>query len=256
MGVLRKGLFSFVLLTYSMICFSQEKAKTETSYVGNTDKKYTVSYFSEIIIGMAVPLGNFGRSDLNNTQSGFAKTGGFLFAGYGKMYNNRIGFEVAISLNVNPLDPKIDQLKKVGNPEEYHHDVGWVIINCLIGPHFSLPMKRFAFDVRILAGLMDARRPSFQNIYYGAYFATLEENVGHGYAFVYQFGAGLRHPISKKVDLKLSIDYFRAAPKIRFDVNGSVKGVDFDNYFEIDEIKYKQPVSVLNIGIGLLLHLD
>jgi hypothetical protein len=251
-------IFITVLLLFSMNCFSQEIANNDPGLGENKKKKFTSSYFSEVITGFSFPSGDFAASDPANPQSGFADMGGFIFAGYGKLYNDMLGFELAISMNLNPINKKIDQYWKTDNPDEYYRDFGWVIINCLVGPHLSFAISdRFSFNARFLVGLMDAKRPSHQNIYYtDEYFLTLEDNDGHGYGFVWFYGIGFLYSVSKKVDLKLSVDVFRASPLIRYDINGSKKGVDYDNYFKIDEITYKQPVSVRTIGIGVLLNLD
>jgi hypothetical protein len=252
---MNKFLFSALFSIYSVICLSQEVAKTEPGHGINIEKKFSRYYFSEIITGIAIPSGEFAGSDPENTQSGFANLGGFLFAGYGRMYYKMIGFETALTISFNPLNSSIDQVKKQNEADSYNHDAGWVIINYLAGPRFSIPAGKFAFEGRFLAGLMDARRPAFKNTYTGLFITVMEEKVGHGYAFVYQLGAGLKYSISKRIGIKLLVDYFKALPTIRYEETGSAWTVDKGYYFEYHERKYKQPVSDINLGLGIEFHI-
>jgi len=251
---MRKLLFSFIFCIISVICSSQEEGKIESGKEENREKSFSKYYFSEFIMGLAIPAGDFARSDPDNAQSGFADPGGYLFAGYGRMYHKMIGLEVALSVNFNPVNSSIDQIKKLTNAEEYNHDAGWVIINYLAGPHFSFSAGKFAFDARLLAGVMDARRPSFKNSVTGIGYEVVEEKVGHGYAFVYQPGAGIKYQLSKKLGIELMADYFNATPTISYQETASVWSVNYGYYFVYHERKDRQPVSAWNIGFGIDIH--
>jgi hypothetical protein len=248
---MKRLLLSVLFSIYSVICFSQEEAKTEPGHGINMEKNFSRYYFSEIITGIAIPSGEFAGSDPENAQNGFANLGGFLFAGYGRMYYKMIGFETALTISFNPLNSSIDHVKKQNEADTYDRNAGWVIINCLAGPRFSIPAGKFAFEGRFLAGLMDVRRPAFKNTYTGLFVTVMEEKVGHGYAFVYQVGASLKYSVSKRIGIKLLVDYFKALPTIKYEETGSAWTVDKGYYFEYHERKYKQPVSVINLGLGI-----
>jgi hypothetical protein len=257
MKYLKESILIPVSFLFSLTCFSQEMEVNNPEQGETKEKRFTSSYFSEVIAGISIPSADFAAYDPADPQSGFADLGGFLFAGYGKLYNNILGYEVAISLNLNPINKKIDQYWKTGNPDEYYRGFGWVIINCLVGPHLSFAVSdRFSFNARFLVGIMDAIRPSHKNIYYSDEFLIYKESPGHGYSFVWHYGVGFLFAVSKKVDLKLSADVFRGKPEIRYKMNLTAQGVDYNYCLDFDEIKYKQPISVRNIGFGVLLHLD
>ena len=240
---------SFLLTLLFMV--NDSIAQSDQPVPGQEKGKPKASYFSELVIGMAIPTGDFAGTDPQNTRSGFATTGGFLFAGYGKLYNDRIGFEVAVSVNAYPLAEEIDQLKKMENAAYYEHGFGWWTISGLIGPCFSVPVKNFSFDFRILAGVMDVIRPYFRNLNStGA--AKLEESTGNGYAFTWHCGAGIQYRLSDKVGLKLSLDYLGSNPEINYQETYSA----YQIYYHKEEINYKQPVSSFNSGFGVILHLD
>jgi hypothetical protein len=252
--MMRKLLFSFIFCTFSVICFSQVEVDIKSDPRKNLENKFSKYYFSEFLMGLAIPAGDFARTDPENAQSGFADPGGYLFAGYGRMFREMVGLEAGISVNFNPVNSSIDQLKKLPYAQEYNRDAGWVIINYLAGPRFSFPAGKFAFDARLLAGLMDARRPSFKNSITGIGYEIVEEKVGHGYAVVYQLGAGIKYQASKKISIKLMADYFKATPTINYQETASVWGAYYGYYFVYHERKYKQPVSAYNIGFGIDLH--
>jgi hypothetical protein len=244
---MRLRIICFVLLMYSLDCLSQAN---ENNPAGNSISNRSSSYFSEVVIGMAIPSGVFKGTDYQDYQSGFARSGGFLFAGYGKLYHNRFGFEVAATLSFFPLNDKIDEFKEVENSQEYIRGYSWWTISALIGPCVSLPVNRFSFDFRILGGVTNVIRPYFRNVY-GNGTARLEETTGIGYAFGVLFGAGIEYSLSEKVGIRFSADYIYTSPYIKYQEIASVGQV----YFDKDDIKYMQPVSSFNAGLGVILHL-
>lgn len=244
---MRLRIICFVLLVYSFDCLSQANENTSA---GNKINKAPSTYFSEVVVGMAIPSGVFSGVDYQNEQNGFARAGGFLYAGYGKLYHDLYGFEVAVAVSLFPLSNEIDQYKEIENSQEYIRGFNWWTISALIGPYVSLPVNRFSFDFKVLGGVSNVIRPYFRNVY-GNGTARLEETTGIGYAFGLLSGAGIQYGISDRVGIRLSADYFYTSPNVKYQEIASVGQV----YFDKDDIKYKQPVSSFNAGLGIILHL-
>ena len=244
---MRLILICFVLLHISLDCLSQA---TGNSPAGNKANNIPSSYFTEVVIGAAIPSGVFSGTDYQNYQSGFASSGGFLYAGYGKLYHDLYGFEVAVAVSFFPLNNEVDQYKEVENSQEYIRGFSWWTVSALIGPCVSLPVKRFSFDFKVLGGVSNVIRPYFRNVY-GNGTARLEETTGIGYAFGLLFGAGVEYSISERVGIRFSVDYIYTSPNIKYQEIASVGQV----YFDKDDIKYKQPVSSFSPGLGIILHL-
>jgi opacity protein-like surface antigen len=249
---------SAILLMTSMFCFPQNsKAVENTKNSGKTVIK-SAQYFTEVTIGVSLPKGDFAGSDSMNNKAGYAITGGFIFANYGIIYNDVFGFEIAISININPVDTKADKMRKWSNPDEYDRGFAWGSGNIMAGPHLSLPYKKFALDVRILAGYLALRRPFYKSTWYSgdSISASIsEEKTGHGGSFVYQVGMGLRYSVTKSISIKLSADYLSANPTIHYQRTNCTWYKGKVIYDAPQEINYKQQVKNINVGVGLVLNL-
>lgn len=244
---MRFRIIFFVLLTISLDCLSQT---LENNPPGNTANDTASSFFSELVIGTSIPTGVFSDTDYQNDHSGFARPGGYLFAGYGKLYHDRFGFEVAATVSFFPLNNEIDQYKEIEDSQEYIRGYSWWTISALIGPCVSLPLNRLSFDFRVLGGVTNVIRPYFRNVY-GNGTARLEETTGIGYAFSFLLGAAIEYNVSERVGIRLSADHFCTSPNVKYQEIASVGQV----YFDRGDVKYKQPVSSFNAGLGIILHL-
>ena len=66
------------------------------------------SHFAEIAVGPAFSLGAFGQKEFTSEKDGNAYTGhAFLFS-YGKVFNKRYGYEIALSTYFNPTAGNLD----------------------------------------------------------------------------------------------------------------------------------------------------
>ena len=133
-------------------------------------------------------------------------------------------------------------------------------MNIMLGPLLSIPIQNFSLDLRLLGGYMYLRRPFIKQIFdKGAW--VLEEKAGYGYAFVLQFGAGMRYSVSKNFDIKFSLDYFKSKPEIKYQkviFQNAVIIEEDATYYGIltglDNKKYTQSISSYNFGIGIVFY--
>ncbi len=263
---MKNKIISALFIGFTILTFAQTNNTGISSTPGDEGKKMPKRVFSELTIGIAIPQGDFASTGANLEEvAGFAVNGGFLFANYGVIYNNLFGYEVAFSLGINPLDKKIDDmLNNAGYPSNtgYDYDYGkWSNINIMLGPHFSLPIEKFALDLRLLGGYMYLERPFIKQTFNNGYLIA-EQNSGHGSAFVWQLGTGMRYSISKDFDIKFSLDYFKAKPKIKYqryvfqnDIIIEEDGTTHYGVFTgLSNIKYTQPISSYNFGIGVVFY--
>jgi hypothetical protein len=123
-----------ILLLISIFSFAQKPGEMKDSSYIRTPKK-SPGYFCGVSLGVSLPRGNFAATDSTNGQSGYANTGGFLFADYGLIYQGLwgtdigIGFELALKINVNPLNDQADEIRKKSNPDDYKSGQ-WYSIQC------------------------------------------------------------------------------------------------------------------------------
>jgi hypothetical protein len=215
-------------------------------------------YIAEVLVGLSDPTSAFGSSDFDNEEAGLAGNGGFLFLSYGPLYNKRVGYEIALSASVNPFVKEVDELlssAQVPSGYDYDYKTGqWINICFMAGPRLSLPVKRFALDLRLLGGLMLSDEPFIVQSYYrnGYLIYELKEGYGDGVTVAIQTGLGIRYSISHHIDIKLSAHYITGKPNIKSKFH-MYKDACYEN---LREQEYKQPVSLLNYGIGLVFHFD
>ena len=250
---MKNKIISGLFIGFTMLTYAQTNNTGISNTPGNKEKKITKQAFGEITIGMAVPTGDFGSSDIYLKEAGFAANGGFLFVNYGIIYNDLYGFEIAVSMGVNPLNKKIDKmLNSIYIPSGIDYDyVKWKNINIIIGPHLSIPIQKFAMDLRLLGGYIYLSRPFIKQAFCNGTLVTEQKN-GHG--IVWQMGVGIRYIISKNIDIKLSADYFEAKPEIQYQVTEFRSGITGGIYTKYIEKKYTQPISNYNFGIGIIFN--
>lgn len=201
------------------------------------------SHFAEIMVGPAFPLGTFGKSEFFSEKAGNANTGhAFLFT-YGKVFNERYGYEIALSTYFNPT---------AGNLDYSFED--WVNWNLLVGPFLTIPLTpELNMDLRALVGVMFTKRPRIsgidlqnQNII-SPYYTEGDD----GYSFSPQLGFGLRHKLSRMIDFKLAADLTFANPKVKY-ITIYDDGV-FIRYI-VSNHEHLQPINITTITVGLVLH--
>ena len=233
-------------MAQATFCFPQSDDKGS-----NWDKKY----FGEIILGASMPIGDFYNSDINNSKSGFAETGGYLFASYGVVYNNILGYDFAVSTFFNPLNDTIGfLLRQVQAPLGYTYGYKygqWFILCFMTGPRISLPIRKFVFDFSILGGIMFATKPYItQGLYSnGVLVYQFTNEKGHGAAFTIQPGIGIRYSTSDFFDIMIYANYIEGIPKIEYQVHSYSNGI----YSVPHEIEYRQPITTLNFGFGIII---
>jgi hypothetical protein len=125
----------------------------------------TNRHFVGLSIGPSFPLSDFGKSDLNDSTSGFAKTGVALSFNYAYRITHNFGVQLIISYSSNSLD----NIKYRNALEAEHPDYGvsvessknWSSGGLLIGPYLRFPLtSNLSWDIRALGGYFGAYSPN------------------------------------------------------------------------------------------------
>ncbi|HEU4718710.1 MAG TPA: hypothetical protein VFU15_12790, partial [Bacteroidia bacterium] len=117
--------------------------------------------------------------------------------------------------------------------------------NFFVGPYYSFPMNKLTIDLRFVAGLVHASTPEFKVDLEDQMNATFYQRSSTSNAFGFQAGAGLRYQLAGGLCAKLNADYYYAHPDFMITNDNRV------NSAGRLLTEYKEPVSMINLNIGL-----
>ena len=212
------------------------------------------THFAELMIGTAHPMGDFGqgvfrKENFYNNRSAGAKTGNAFMLSYGRVWNERYGYEIALPISLNPLIDPFDYTFR-----------NWTNFALLMGPFYSIPVTELLWmDIRLLGGVMFTKRPTMLLDISNPDGVLLESffNEGaDGYSPTVLLGFGLRLKLTDIFDLKLAADLGFANPKLNYNT------LEWTGYYDIFGPVYailvnhehKQKINIANISFGLVIH--
>ena len=171
-------------------------------------------------IGASMPLSDFRKDILNDSTSGFAKTGVALSFNYMYRLTHNFGMQLIINYSSNAMD----NIKYRNALEAEHPDYGvsvastknWTSGGLYLGPYLRLPIgDKLSWDLRALFGFMGAYSPSI------TIRTTNKENPnekGEYYIvssrannFSYSIGTGFKYRIRSNYYLLLFGDYVKSS---------------------------------------------
>lgn len=222
-------------------------------------KKNLVNSYVGITIGGMGALGDFGSFNTQNPGAGYAiegKTRGSLELGVYLIKNLGLGCVFGAfntQIDTNAIKDGYQSFDKVSFRL---YEPRWRAQYMMVGPLYSFKLgKRFAIDTRFLVGPFMARKPAYgiritSNTY--AYDYDYDYGPGRGTTLGFLSGAAIRWHFSKKLGLRLGIDYIHARPRINYDVLITEYGPGFTNSrSEINNILV-QRISILRFGVGII----
>lgn len=203
-------------------------------------------------IGPSFPSGDFAKTNLNDSTSGWAKTGVAIDLTYSFRLAHNFGLYVSGAFSSNKFN--ISEYKnalETANPE-YGVSVesarNWSGGGLLLGPYIRLPLSsKLSLDLRGSFGFFSAYSPkitirttllsdqSITNDYY--------RESASGFSYAYSFGLGFKYRLSNYYALLFG-DYLSSPLKFK---NGS--GWDWND--EPYTTEFYQTISYINVTVGL-----
>ena len=236
-----KNLIVVIAMLCSVSCYAQDKG-----YVGLT-------------FGASNPLGEFGDSDIDNEDAGFAQTGMFYDLSFGYKFGKNFGIAAMLRGQANPVD--VDEIASQIH-DEFSDFLGTDDFSVkaesdpissglfMVGGYGSFPLtEKLSFESRVLIGLMSATIPEAKiTVTDGVDTYWQKQHEGSGSAFAFGLGAGLKFDIGNRICLLANLDYTTAKPEF--------KDVEFeDGSGDIETDTYSQSISTLNVGVGIAYRL-
>jgi hypothetical protein len=235
-----KKLFVVLCCTFMVISiFGQdqvEQPREKKGYIG-------------ISIGAAIPVGEFGSTDIGSDEAGFAKTGlTFQLVNFGYRFSKHLGIAAMWSGGAFNMD-EVALRNNAGLGSVTIDMDPWGFGTLMGGLLISIPSPVVDVDFRIMIGPGYGMAPEIQISGYDIYnnYIVVVQESGDAYAFASDIGVGLRFNITRLININLLMDYMTCKPKFSVDMysNGSYIGSN----------EWDQPMDHITItgGIGFRL---
>ncbi|HOW24197.1 MAG TPA: hypothetical protein PK711_00885 [Bacteroidales bacterium] len=241
---MRSLLFTFLILLSQMV-----HAQTSDGFMG-------------IMMGAAIPLGDFASTDYDNPQAGYATTSFNLTMDGAYLVNDYLGFGGAVSFSNNSLSTgdvktNLERYVKENYPDAelpedltlISYDLGvWNHVNLMVGPFLSLPANRIHFDFRALGGLAFIFPPESEMYFMtdDDEFRTYRDNKGK-VSFGYMVGGGIRYMSRKNAIIRLMADY--SSTKTTIEITDY--HIDIDLPEDTRKTEHTQPMHTVHVGLGI-----
>lgn len=200
-----------------------------------------------LAIGPSFPSGDFAATNLNDSTSGWAKTGVAINLNYSYRFTHNIGVYVIGIFNSN----KFDNIKYKDALGTGHQDTtfsvestrNWSGGGLLIGPYLRIPLSdNFSWDIRGAFGFYSGYSPKL-TIRSSASEEAYYRETGSAFGYAYSFGTGFKFKLANYYVLLFG-DYLTTPLKFN-----NVSGWDWDQ--EPYTAKFKQNISYVNVTIGI-----
>jgi len=204
-------------------------------------------------IGPSFPNGDFVKTDLDDSTSGWAKTGVALSFSYAHRFTHNFGVIVMITYSGNNFNGLAYGDALMQSDTNYSLSVesvsNWTGGGIMVGPYLRFPLgDNFSWDFRGLFGFYGANSPQLiiratdnrtdppeKSEYY--------RQRSNAFSYAYSFGTGFKYKLSKYYIL-LFVDYLKSP--LKFD---NVSGWDWND--ESYKTTFTQEISYVSVTIGL-----
>lgn len=270
--MIRKALLVVAILAIGSLAYAQNNRSSLT-----------------IGVGAAVPVGKFGHTEINNSASGFAKTGTLLSVGYTRSGSKTLWLEASLQFQQNPLNTKA--MDEGFSRTRFYHGVfvgttpqqpgsfpdtlfenwkfkndNWITATLLLGINGKYPLgssnKVFA-RAKLMLGPVYVSSPEIDGTSTAPNGATyLKQTDASGWGVAFTAGGGIEYDLNDRLYFITNIQsFFTTSIKFK-DIDAtltSYSGPPNNLNTTIMQSSMrgnaKQTVSTLNASVGLGLRL-
>lgn len=230
-----KHCITILLIALSFTVIAQSEPK---QYVG-------------LAIGPSFPTGDFSKTVLSDSTSGFAVTGIGIEFTYAYQISRFFGLKAIINYSGNNIDnPNLTNQLLALHPD-YSATIevtkNWRSGGLMVGPYLTFPLsEKLSWDVKGLFGFYNAYSVAF-NIYTHNNVTgeknQYQRNAGRDFSYAYLVGTGFKYKLTKYY-LLLFADYVNSP--LQFD---NAYGYDWED--EPFTAKVTQNISFVSVTLGL-----
>jgi hypothetical protein len=235
---MRKIAFTFVFILFLNHVFGQ--IETDKGYIG-------------LSLGASIPTGDFGSTDENNQNAGFAKTGTMIDLNFSYLLGKNFGISAMLLGQSNNID--VDALENEANFQipginwTYSSD-SWSVGGILIGGYASFPIgAKSSFDAHLMIGSLNTTLPSIQitGNFNGITLSSMSESQDDA-SFGILLGGGFKFNVSKYISILANMDIVGCTAKFE-----NVQTHYSNSTSEYSDIT--QNISTINFSVGIAYRL-
>ena len=242
-----------IFVALIVICFpvvAQDKTVSKEKTV--VTEKYLVGFS----IGPCIPIGDFGSTDVHNSNAGLAKTGAIFDVSFVYKFNKNFGISALMRGQSNPVDAQViadgfAASMTVGSGVVTTKTSAWSAGYYMAGYYGAFPItEKLSVESRAMIGFANATSPMLNlNVKSGTSSVEVDQSAKNAFAFSYLFGVGFKLNVGKKrMYLAANIDYAGAKPEFR---NVPITALSSSNVSSISKTSFSQSFESINIGFGV-----
>lgn len=207
----------------------------------------------ELTIGAATPLGNFGDTDFDNDEAGFAESGANLSLSYEHRFANNIGAKFLFNYQSHSLDNDAilegfqDELELAGTYSV--STSGFKLNNLMGGVTGTLPFgeSKFSLTGQLLIGISFVVSSDL-NVEYsdGPVFIDIEQEEGVAAGISAFFGGRINYDFNESFGMNIGFDSY--ATSLKFEDVQTNSSSTFGN--ESETTDYDQSINTFNTNLG------
>lgn len=204
----------------------------------NPTKTYSRSFLA-LHAGLGLPMGSLGSNNLNNENSGFAKTGYSVGLNYGYQYKKTAGVAASAFYNNFTTNSFKETFHGEGGSQIIELKMDhWKFYGLSAGPMLSYELSKNIFtDLRIMGGIANANSPKI------TYINIVMADEDWSWAPMLQAGINLRIGTGSNLFIFANADYMYLEPQFSYnylDINDQIVASDI-----------QQTISSLNVTAGV-----
>ena len=202
-----------------------------------------------VVLGAAIPLGDFSSTDQKNEHAGYAKTGPNFEVVYAQKFGKTMGITAMIRSSSNAMDMNALKMQFESSYPGVHATISedsWKTLSFMAGGYAVFPITpKVSFDARLMGGLMSVASPElFVNLSGPAGTAWADQESGIASTFCLLFGGGFKFNVASRVCLLANLDIVAATANFK-----QVKMSTDDGNTSYSD--FSQKISTVNLGIGV-----
>ena len=227
-------------------------------------------YFS-FSMGGTYPVGSFGKADINNQKSGFAKNGFALLLDATYPVSDHWGLKGMVLINTSPVDRMALGSKLEGRmsssitvPDADRTFLAlsvdsWMSNAILAGPVYSIAFDRTFWDFYLLTGMNVAYLPQQKLIFEkpaNNWFYLDRNTSTTSVSYGILCGTALRFPVSDRLKLRIGLDYYRSQASVPYEQIKVTKQGETILTENLGKGSASIPVEIFTGSIGFVYYLN
>ncbi len=232
----------------------------------------SVDWYFSFSMGGSRPVGTFLKTDIDNSESGYAKNGFALMLDAVYPLSNHWGLKGMALMSTNPVDrnwlgTKLETRMQTFYPviEEADRQYlslranSWMWNALLAGPVYTINFDRIYWDFQVLVGMNVAYLPQQKLLYEKPannwfYLDRNTSTINVSYGLL--AGTAIRFPVTDRINLRVGIDYYCSKARVQYEQIRVTKEVSSDTTEKLGNGSADIPIEMISATVGFVYYLN